>query len=339
MWRSTQQSHKAPLYAQGCIFVYFNQLAACVSETPSASYNIKAHKSRLAVKAVMSLPCIKPMQPFHRAVLSLSSHSPPSLISSPPPHSVLPLARTASSSSSTGSGFSASLTHNRRLASRSHCQDRLSRHLPLGPLWSSFQHQLHLFLVCFLVSARCTVADPVPALRLAGMPTDAHISWLGIYFGGDFVSAPTVNEWFNSCFHLRGLSPCLRASLRTFLCFCDKCFKWNDRRGFELGGCLDRRSSGWRTPRGSISLCNIDLCALGIFLERHCERVEVCSQFAVIFTGRVCPLQGLLRLSFLLRSEIRFHWRAGVWASRTSPNLRCPNSKDTVGSHFGHPAR
>uniref|UniRef100_A0A3Q1K258 G-protein coupled receptors family 3 profile domain-containing protein n=1 Tax=Anabas testudineus TaxID=64144 RepID=A0A3Q1K258_ANATE len=49
------------------------------------------------------------MQPFHRAVLSLSSHSPPSLISSPPPHSVLPLARTASSSS-TGSGFSASLT-------------------------------------------------------------------------------------------------------------------------------------------------------------------------------------------------------------------------------------
>lgn len=53
----------------------------------------------------------------------------------------------------------------------------------------------------------------------------------------------------------------------------------------------------------------------------------------------VCPLQGLLRLSCLLCFEIRFPWRAGVWASRTSPIFAMPKQWGHGGISFGHPAR
>lgn len=61
------------------------------------------------------------MQPSHHAAV-YPSHPPPLpfLVSSSPPHSVLPLARTVSSSSGSSKGFSASLTHHRRGDSQSH---------------------------------------------------------------------------------------------------------------------------------------------------------------------------------------------------------------------------
>lgn len=152
----------------------------------------------------MSLPCIKPMQPFHQAL------APPPLVSSPPPHSVLPLARTVSSSS----GYSASLTHRRRdeHPGPTGCQRRLSRHPPLGPPRSSFQHQQYLFSVCFPYRIRCPVICQSRRRVCLGCPQLPSLGW---EFTSKMISASatTVNEsdWFLSA--LRGSSPRSRGIL------------------------------------------------------------------------------------------------------------------------------
>lgn len=97
----------------------------------------------------MSLSCIKPMQPLHQAVVSLSSSAPPLLRF---------LSSSTFSAPSCAHGEQQQQQQRLRRFSDAPSETSIpvpqavkahSRHPPLGPLRSSFQHQFYFVLVCF----------------------------------------------------------------------------------------------------------------------------------------------------------------------------------------------
>lgn len=156
----------------------------------------------------MSLSCIKPMQPLHQAVVSLS------LLCTPPSFPLLLhiqcsllCARWAAAAAATASAL-LWRTIGDEHPSPTGCQGTLST----SPPWTSAVKLSTPLLFCFsLFSVLLFRNLSHSALRLAEMPTVAT-SCLGIYFGGDFcIRNNWQGKWFISVYTYG-------ASFGTFLC-------------------------------------------------------------------------------------------------------------------------
>lgn len=171
----------------------------------------------------MSLPRIKPMQPFHQAVVSLSS-SPPSF-----PLLLLLLHIQCSLLRARWAAAAASALLWRTVGdehpSPTGCQGRLSRHLPVGLLRPSFRYQIRLDLICLPYRVPRLVIRQIRRCVWPGCPQLPSL-WLGIYFGGDLffifffcICNNCQRKWLILVRTERVPSCVSGASFGTFLCF------------------------------------------------------------------------------------------------------------------------
>lgn len=168
----------------------------------------------------MSLPRIKPMQPFHQAVVSLSS-SPPSF-----PLLLLLLHIQCSLLRARWAAAAASALLWRTVGdehpSPTGCQGRLSRHLPVGLLRPSFRYQIRLDLICLPYRVPRLVIRQIRRCVWPGCPQLPSL-WLGIYFGGDlffifFLHLQQLSaKVIDSCPHWEGAFLCFGGILRDIL--------------------------------------------------------------------------------------------------------------------------